>query len=70
MKMENTYKPECRTTPFDGKKAVIIGDHPHADAVAICQRAEYTNIGWGMVFKRTDDDTEFFVFNKKNAKWL
>ena len=59
-----------KTTPYDGKKAVIIGNHPHKDAVAICHGADLLPTGWGVKFKRIDDDTEFYVFNGKEVKWI
>lgn len=68
--MDQDTQKNIRETPYDGKKAVIINEHPHADAVAICQRAELTYAGWGLVFKRVDDDTEFFVFHPENVKWI
>lgn len=69
--MTQEINNNIRKTPFDGKKAVIVGSHPHANAVAICQRAELvTHVGWGLVFKRTDDDSEFFVFKPAEVKWI
>ncbi len=60
-----------KQTPYDGKKAMVIGDHPHAGATVICLGAEATPSGWGMVFKNVNTDEEFFVFNGKlHIKWL
>lgn len=60
-------EPETRTTPFDGKEALIVGDHPHAGESATCLRAEYTPIGWGLVFK--GEHESFFVFEPEFLKW-
>lgn len=55
-------------TPYDGKKATIVGDHPHSDTVGICLGAERTAVGYALKFKNSE--TEFFVFKPVNIKWL
>lgn len=62
-------KPQRRSTKFDGRKAMIIGDHPHEGATATCQGAEKTPIGFGLVFKNDNTDEEFFVFKPENITW-
>lgn len=57
-------------TPYDGKKALIIGNHPHSDTVGICIGAELTYCGYGLKFKNNGNDIEFFVFKPVNIKWL
>lgn len=62
---------ERKVTPYDGRKALIIGDHPHKDEIAVCLGAEITLLGWGLVFEsETQNMGSFFVFDPKNVKWL
>jgi len=63
-------KMEHKKTKFDGKKAMIIGDHPHEGATSICLGADKTNCGWGILFKNTNSEEEFYVFDGKNIKWI
>lgn len=59
-----------RETPYDGKKALIQDGHPHKGTVAICQGADQTPLGWGLVFKREDTGESFFVFDPDEVKWI
>lgn len=61
---------EHQNTEFDGKKALIIGVHPHTGVTAICMGADLTNAGWGMKFRNANTGEEFYVFNGKNARWI
>lgn len=65
---ENQYG--YRVTPYDGKEAKIIGNHPHAGVVAVCVGCDRTLAGWGVVFKRIDTGETFFVFRPSEVKWL
>lgn len=58
-----------RKTPFDGKQANIVGDHPHSGCIATCMRAELAGKQWGLVFKNNSTDEEFFVFDPKEVIW-
>lgn len=62
---------ELSPTPYDGKEALIVGDHPHTGIVAICKGAERTSVGWALLFKAKDANyhtQEFFVFDPKHVK--
>jgi len=59
-----------KQTPYDGKKALILKGHPHEDAVALCQGADSTPLGWGLIFKREDTGESFFVFDPKEVQWI
>ena len=67
--LENSIIPERRSTKFDGRKAIIIGNHPHKGAAATCQGLEITNVGPGLVFKNDNTYEEFFVFKPENVMW-
>lgn len=62
--------PERRKTKFDGKTAMIIGNHPHKGVKATCQGLEVTHIGPGLVFKNENTCEEFFIFKPENVMWL
>ena len=52
------------------KEAIIIGDHPHQGAKAVCIGSEKTGIGKeGLKFKRFDTNEEFFVFDESKIEW-
>lgn len=51
---------EINKTDFDGKKAKIIGIHPHNGSTAVCQGTSKTLSGWGMIFKCEEDKTRVF----------
>lgn len=68
--MQIKQQIETRSTRFDNKSAFIKGDHPHAGKVAVCLRAELTNIGWGFVFEARDTNETFFVFKPEHVQWL
>lgn len=58
-------------TSYDGKRAKITKrDHPHYDEIAICLGSKKTSIGTGFVFKDTQSDIEYFVFNIKEVKFI
>ncbi len=63
-------EPQRKPTQFDGRKALIKGDHPHTGETAECVGVESTNVGPGLVFKSDEDGQEFFVFKPENLKWL
>lgn len=67
--MEKEHQPKRQATQFDGKKALIKGDHPYADKVATCVGVETTLVGPGLVF-RDKNDQEFFIFKPVNIQWL
>lgn len=64
--MENNLTP----TPYDGRRAVIVGDHPHAHKVAECMGSQNTNAGWMLRFKDVNDYEEFFVKEPKHVQWI
>lgn len=64
--MEN--KPETKSTPYDGLRAKIIGDHPFTGEIATCKRAEMFH-QWGLVFE-TSWGHEFAVFEPRNVQWI
>ena len=68
--MTEIKKPERQTTQFDGRRASIIGNHPHSGATATCMGLEVTNAGLGLVFKNDKTYEEFFVFKPKNVMWI
>lgn len=68
--MEDVTEEKVRTTPYDGKKALIVGDHPWVDTIAICKHAEYFPGRWGLVFESVECNTTFAVFDPKNVKWI
>ncbi len=53
-----------------GKKALIIGDHPHAQATVTYLGLQTTGIGLAMRFKNESTEEEFFVFDNKNIQWI
>lgn len=57
-------------TPFDGKKALIIGDHPHADTVAMCMGCDKLNVSCGFGLYFSGENGDFYVMDKKHLKWL
>ena len=58
-------------TKFDGRKILIVGDHPHKDDVAHILGAELTVHGkWGFVVKPIDYGEEYFVFKPEHVKFL
>ena len=59
-----------RSTPYDKKTALIVGDHPHAGEKAICLGVEIAAGKWGLIFKSTNNEETFFVFHKINIMWL
>ena len=67
--LADSASPERRSTQFDGRKAMIIGNHPHKGATATCQGLEVTNVGPGLVFKNDNTYEEFFVFKPENVMW-
>ena len=67
--LADSASPERRSTQFDGRKAMIIGNHPHKGATATCQGLEVTNVGPGLVFKNENTYEEFFVFKPENVMW-
>ena len=67
--LADSASPERRSTQFDGRKAMIIGNHPHKRATATCQGLEVTNVGPGLVFKNDNTYEEFFVFKPENVMW-
>lgn len=56
-------------TPYDGKEAMIIGNHPHEGASAICLGCDTTNAGPGLMFENKNTEERFFVFNPNNVAW-
>lgn len=68
--MEEKNEYGHRKTEFDGRKARVLSPHPHEDATAICIGADYTTVGWGLVFKREDTEETFFVFYPTEIQWL
>jgi len=58
-----------KESAYDGKKALIIGKHPHAGTLAVCLGREYALNRLGLVFKREDTGEEFFVFEGFHIKW-
>lgn len=62
-------KPERIKTQFDGKKAMIRGNHPHAGSTAGCLGCERTNVGPGLIFKDLVTYDEFFVFKPEHVLW-
>lgn len=63
---------ELKETPFDNKKALILKGHPHEDEVAICKGAQYAELlgKWGLIFESKETGESFFVFDKKQLKWI
>jgi len=59
-----------RETPYDKKKAIIIGKHPHKGEKVICVGADIAGGKWGLVFKSDDNGETFFVFDHANVKWI
>jgi hypothetical protein len=57
-------------TEFDGRKALIVGTHPHTGETACCLGAEETLTGPGLVFKSCENTGNFFVFHPINVKWI
>jgi len=68
--LADSARPERRKTQFDGRKAMIIGNHPHKGATATCQGLEVTNVGPGLVFKNENTYEEFFIFKPENVMWM
>lgn len=66
----NNIGSERHKTKFDGKTAMIVGNHPHKGATAVCQGLEHTNVGPGLIFKNENTYEEFFVFKPENVIWL
>lgn len=64
--MENKLK----LSPYDGKIAFIVGDHPHAGAIATCLGYEETPVGLGLKFNTNDTSEEYFVFKPNHIDWL
>lgn len=64
-------KTEIRQTKFDGRSALIIGKHPHKGEIAICNGvARISIVGkWAMKFTNQYQES-FFVFDRKNVKWI
>ena len=63
---------ELIKTKHDGKKVLVIGNHPHKDCTAICLGAEWVSgLGkHGMKFKRTDTGEEFFIFDRRDVRFI
>jgi hypothetical protein len=59
-----------RPTPYDGKKALIVGNHPHEGEKATCNGANTAAGRWGLIFKSDDNGEEFYVFDPQNVKWI
>lgn len=57
-------------TPFDGHKAAIQGDHPHAGNVAECLGAQKVSVGKGWALRFKDQINEFLVLKMEHVKWL
>lgn len=57
-------------TEFDGREALIIGDHPHKGESVKCIGAAKTNAGYGLLFKEQSSNKEFFVFKQEYIMWL
>lgn len=68
--MEEKNEYGHRKTEFDGRKARILSPHPHAGVISICRGADYTNVGWGLVFEREDTHESFFVFYPTEIRWM
>lgn len=66
----DSARPERRKTQFDGRIAMIVGNHPHKGATATCQGLEVTNVGPGLVFKNENTYEEFFIFKPENVMWM
>lgn len=69
-KQEETNEHGHIKTPFDNKKALIVGDHPHSSEVAICLGADRLKItgGFGLYFK--GEHRDFYVMEPKHIKWI
>lgn len=67
--MENNQYGKLKTE-FDDRKALIIGNHPHADEVAICKGADRLITGYGLYFENVKTGESFYVFKGQNVKWL
>ena len=68
--LADSVRPERRITQFDGRKAMIVGNHPHKGATATCQGLEVTNVGPGLVFRNENTHEEFFIFKPENVMWM
>jgi hypothetical protein len=59
--------PELQKTEFDGKKALLRGDHPWAGETGIILGMQMTGAGWA-VKVRMDNGIECFVYHTENLK--
>lgn len=67
---KDTATIEQLALQYQGKKALIIGDHPFSGHTATCLEARTTAIGAGLVF-RSDIEIEFFVFYPRvHLMWI
>lgn len=54
---------------YAGRKAKIIGNHPHNGATCTYVKCEKTDVGWGLVFYNLNSSEDFLVFEQNNVEW-
>jgi hypothetical protein len=57
-------------TQFDGKKALILPDHPHQNETAECIGAENIAVGLALRFRNNSTGDEFYVMKPQHIRWL
>ena len=59
-----------KKTEFDGRKALIIGDHPFSKKIAVCIGAFKGALGWYLAFEELKTKERFEVLQPSNVTWI